>query len=184
MSEHTPSRRLASIDDLLLYRLSRFSAQAGAMVVRLCEGGFGITRREWRVLGLMHDGEELTSSALAERVQLDRARTSRVTSSLIDKGLLTREVPEGNRREVRLRLTPAAVGLKEALMPQVQVINQRILSVLSHEEMAQLDHLIQRLHLSAQTLSQELQGDLPKTQRRLGKSAKPVGLPRAKSSLR
>ena len=54
MQEPTPSRRLAGIDDLLLYRLSRFSSSAGAMVIRLCEGGFGITRREWRVIGLMH----------------------------------------------------------------------------------------------------------------------------------
>jgi DNA-binding MarR family transcriptional regulator len=184
MSEHTPSRRLASIDDLLLYRLNRLSAQAGAMVVRLCEGGFGITRREWRLLGLMQDGEELTSSALAQRVQLDRARTSRVTTSLIDKGLLAREVPQGNRREVRLRLTPAGLALRQALMPQVQTINQRILSVLNHDEMAQLDHLIQRLHVSAQTLSQALQEDLPKTQRRLGRAAKVAGVPKGKVPLR
>jgi DNA-binding MarR family transcriptional regulator len=176
MHEYTPSRRLAGIDDLLLYRLSRFSANAGAMVVRLCEGGYGITRREWRVLGLMQEQEELTSSALAQRAQLDRARTSRVTSSLIDKGLLVREVPQGNRREVRLRLTPAAIALRAQLMPQVQDINQRILSVLTHDEMAQLDNLIHRLHASAKQLSQSLQEALPKTQRRLGKAAKSVGV--------
>ena len=174
MSEDTPSRRLASIDDLLLYRLSRFGSLAGAMVVRLCEGGYGITRREWRVLGLMQPSETLTASALAQRVQLDRARTSRVISSLTDKGLLTRSVAPGNRREVRLQLTPAGAALREALMPQVQRINQRILSVLSHAEMVQLDALIQRLQTSAETVSQSLQPELPKTQRRLGRGGKPA----------
>ncbi len=41
----SPSQRLASIDDLLLYRLGRLSSMAGAWVVRLCEAGYGITRR-------------------------------------------------------------------------------------------------------------------------------------------
>ena len=172
MSDYTPSRRLAGIDDLLLYRLSRFSARAGTMVVRLCEGGYGITRREWRVIGLMQEDEPLTSSAVAQRIQLDRARTSRVLSSLVDKGLLSRTVPPDNRREVRVCLTPAGVALRQQLMPQVQRINQRILSVLTDAEMAQFDHMVQRLQAAADQLSQTLQADLPKTQRRLGRHGK------------
>ena len=50
-----PSQRLASVDDMLLYRLSHLTGAAGAMVVRLCEGGYGITRREWGVLAHLHD---------------------------------------------------------------------------------------------------------------------------------
>ena len=34
-------------NDLLMYRLNRLLAVAGSLVVRLCEGGYGITRREW-----------------------------------------------------------------------------------------------------------------------------------------
>ena len=172
MQEPTPSRRLAGIDDLLLYRLSRFSSSAGAMVIRLCEGGFGITRREWRVIGLMQVGESLTSSALAQRIQLDRARTSRVLSSLEEKGLLARAVPPDNRREVRICLTPKGVALRAQLMPQVQQINQRILSVLSEAEMTQFDHMVQRLQQAADQLSQTLQPELPKTQRRLGRQGR------------
>ena len=51
-----PSPRLSApqgLDDLLLYRLSRLLGVAGAPVIRLCEGQFGITRREWRVLALL-----------------------------------------------------------------------------------------------------------------------------------
>ena len=42
-----------SLDDLLLYRINRLLSVAGSMVIRLCEGRFGITRREWRVLALL-----------------------------------------------------------------------------------------------------------------------------------
>ena len=40
-------------EDLLMYRMYRLTSVAGAMVVRLCEGGFGITCREWRILALL-----------------------------------------------------------------------------------------------------------------------------------
>ena len=50
----TPSQRLASVEDMLLYRLSQLTAAAEAMVVRLCEGGYGITRREWAMLAQLH----------------------------------------------------------------------------------------------------------------------------------
>lgn len=78
----SPSQRLASIDDLLLYRLSRLSSVAGAMVVRLCEGGYGITRREWGVVAQLYENGSLPPSALAERMHRDRARTSRTLTAL------------------------------------------------------------------------------------------------------
>ncbi len=43
----------AAPDDLLLYRLSRLLGVGGIPVIRLCEGRFGTTRREWRVLALL-----------------------------------------------------------------------------------------------------------------------------------
>ncbi len=172
MRDITPSRRLAGIDDLLLYRLSRLSGLAGALVVRLCEGGYGITRREWRVLGLMKESEVLTSSALAERIQMDKARTSRVISGLTQRGLLNREIPPSNRREVRLSLTPAGVKLGQELMPQAREINRAILSVLTDDEMAQLDALILKLQGSTEQVSETMQAQLPKAQRRLGRGGK------------
>ena len=42
-----PGHRLAhpqAANDLLMYRLNRLIAVAGSLVVRLCEGGYGITR--------------------------------------------------------------------------------------------------------------------------------------------
>ena len=43
-----PGQRLThpvAANDLLMYRLNRLLAVAGSLVVRLCEGGYGITRR-------------------------------------------------------------------------------------------------------------------------------------------
>ena len=162
------SQSLRSINDLLLYRLGRLSANAGAMVVRLCEGNYGITRREWGVIGHLHEQGPLTPSALAVRFELDRARTSRMVTSLVTKGLVTRQTVPGNRRQAVLELTPAALALYDELMPQVQDINRRILSTLSADEMARLDNYMERLHSRIGEVRQELDAALPRTQRRLG----------------
>lgn len=169
MTVPTPSRRLGSINELLLYRLGRLNAQAGAIVVRLCEGGHGVTRREWGIIGHLYEQGALAPSALAERFELDRARTSRMITSLVDKGLVSRTAEPGNRKQARVALTAQGTALYEALMPQVKDINQRVLQVLSAAEMALLDDFIGRLHASAEKLRLALDDELPRAHRRLGR---------------
>ena len=163
------SQRLESFDDLLMYRLSRLLSVAGSMVVRLCEGTYGITRREWRIIGLLHGHEGLTPSALAQRVQLDRARTSRTISGLVKKKLIERTPAPGDRRGARLALTEAGRTLYQELMPQVVGINNQLLEILQEHEVQLLDDLLERLQWRSQQLSGSLHPDLPKANRHLGR---------------
>ena len=168
----SPSQRLASVDDLLLYRIGQLSAAAGAMVVRLCEGGYGITRREWGMLAQLHAHPEgLLSSVLAERMHRDRARTSRAISALLRKNLIVRTTLPHDRRSARVSLSPTGQALYAQLMPQIQDINSRILSVLSSAETAALDDALERLRQQALALQETLGPDLPKADRRRGRSA-------------
>ena len=169
----TPSQRLASVDDLLLYRLSQLMGSAGAMVVRLCEGGHGITRREWGVLAQLHGQPEgLLPSALAARMRRDRARTSRTLSALLHKGLIEREVLAHDRRSARVRLSAAGAAIYQQLMPQVQAINASLLQVLSPEQTQALDLALERLRERAQQLLGEMDQALPKADRRRGGRAR------------
>lgn len=171
MSAAPARSRLAQperLDDLLLYRANRFAADSGTIVVRLCEGRYGITRREWRVLSRLGqaEGEALLSSELAELIQLDRARTSRAITSLVAKGLLLREAGRSDRRQARLTLSPQGRALYEAFMPEVCEINRQILSVLSADEVDRLDDMLARLHAQALRLAADT--PLPKADRRRG----------------
>lgn len=168
----SPSQRLASIDDLLLYRLSRLSSVAGAIVVRLCEGGYGITRREWGVVAQLYENGCLPPSVLAERMHRDRARTSRTLTALGQKKLVLRTIPANDRRSALMGLTPAGRELYEALMPQIQVINSQILKALQPDEAACFDEALERLQARAQILVTELSPDLPKANRRQGQRGK------------
>ena len=143
-----------TIDDLFLYRISRLLVTGGAQVIRLCEGTFGITRREWRILALLAQGDGLVSSELAGRAQLDRARTSRTVTVLAAKQLVSRNPRPGDRRSVMLSLTPAGRALFDALFPQVAVINRSLLGALDDAELERLDTALDRLQARADTLVQ------------------------------
>ncbi|MFM1907919.1 MAG: HTH-type transcriptional regulator MhqR [Pseudomonadota bacterium] len=167
-----PSQRPASIDDLLLYRLGRLTSVAGAMVVRLCEGGHGITRREWGVVAQLYESGSLPPSVLAERMQRDRDRTSRTLTALCQKQLVLRTIPANDRRRALVTLSPAGRQLYEALMPQVAAINSQILSALQPDEAAQFLDYLARLQRGALGLRAELSPDLPKANRRQGQRGK------------
>ncbi|RUR68294.1 MarR family transcriptional regulator [Variovorax guangxiensis] len=154
-----------TLDDLLLYRTSRLLSVAGSMVIRLCEGRFGITRREWRLIATLAGHGALGSSQLAEHAQLDRARTSRAVSSLVEKELVSREQPAGDRRHVLLRLTARGTKLHAELYPLVCAINTELLGALKTDEVALLDDMLQRLHARGEAMVAAA-ADLPKADRR------------------
>jgi DNA-binding MarR family transcriptional regulator len=162
----SPSQRLASIEDLLLYRLGRLSNTAGALVVRLCEGGYGITRREWAMVAHLYENGALPPSVLAERMHRDRARTSRTLTALGKKQLVMRTVTPGDRRGARVELTPAGQQLYEDLMPRIQDINGQVLSALQGDEVVQFDDVLARLLLRAQSMVVELSPNWPRANRR------------------
>ena len=67
---HDGAQRLTqpeTANDLLMYRLNRLLATAGSLVVRLCEGGYGITRREWGLLMVLAQQPQMPPAELARR---------------------------------------------------------------------------------------------------------------------
>src|SRR3569623_1591434 len=141
-----------SLDDVLLYRMSRLRSTAGSMVIRLCEGSFGITRREWRLIALLAQEEGVLSSQLAKRAQLDRARTSRAVTSLVAKKLIRRTPGPADRREVRLALTEAGRNLYSRMFPLVRGINHELLSVLTPAQLRTVDRGLDALQLRADAM--------------------------------
>lgn len=168
-AQRHPWRQPSELDDLFLYHLARLMSSAGTMVVRLCEGGFGITRREWRMIGLLATKGAMQPSQLAELAQLDRTRTSRTISTLIAKGLLHKQGMAGDGRQAMVQLTDAGLALHTQLFPQIQAINQELLGDVSDAELEVLSQVFERVRNRA-ALMQE-QGSFPKAERRRGRAA-------------
>lgn len=153
----------AAVDDLLLQRISRLLATAGGMVTRICEGRFGITRREWRMLAFLAKEQGIPPSQLAERAQLDRARTSRAITSLVGKQLVAREPKPGNRREAILTVTAEGRQVYDTMLPLAVAINHRLVAALAPHDAERLDRMLDQLQACADDMLAH--SDLPKARR-------------------
>lgn len=157
------------LDELLNFRLHMLHAASGAPIVRLLEGRHGVTRREWRLLALLADRGPLSPSELAAQGQLDRARTSRSISMLVEKKLILREPLVADPRRARVSLTPAGRQVYDAVFPLVADVNAQLVSALDDALLAALDTAIERLTHKARELNQALATDV-KARRQQGGS--------------
>ncbi len=137
------------VDDLLNYRLSCLLAASGAMITRLCEGRYGITRREWRVIALLAAHGAMSPSELAQRAQLERARVSRLVTGLAGKGLLARIGDTEDKRRATVRLTAAGQALYDELLPRSIQFNREVLSALDPEELRSFESALDKLTAQA-----------------------------------
>jgi DNA-binding MarR family transcriptional regulator len=149
--------------ELFLYRLTRLQAVAVAPVGRLCQARYGISRREWRLIVVLARHGPVLSSELADFAQLDRARTSRIVTVLVDLKLVAREVIPSDRRQARVSLTDQGRALYDEFLPVVVELNRQLLQALQPEEIAQLDGLMDRLAERAKANLAAL--DLPRQRR-------------------
>lgn len=140
------------LDDLLLYRLSRVMRATSCLVVRLLEGEYGITRREWALLAALHGCEALTSSALADRLQLDRVRTSRALQGLLAKALVHTRRDAQDGRKVWVSCSEAGQALYAEVFPRVAQINVELSAALAPEALAVLWHSLDDLEAQGRRL--------------------------------
>ena len=165
MSIASPS----AVDELLNYRLNVLLAQSGALTTRWCEGRFGITRREWRIIALLAVDGPISMGRLSERANLEPDRISRLFSSLREKHLVDRVPDLHDRRRALVNLTPRGRSLYDEMFPISVGIHQSVLHDLTFSEMQTLDSLLSRLTERARTLTDQTT-QAPKASRRLGGS--------------
>lgn len=142
-----------TVDDLLNYRLSRLLAASGAMVVRLCEGRYGITRREWRLIALIAAHGAMSPSELSERAHLERPRTSRHITELVEKRLIRRVKNPSDGRRAEVDLTTEGHRLYDELFPQSVRFHSEVLSVLSPAELRAFEAALAKLTVNAERIA-------------------------------
>jgi DNA-binding MarR family transcriptional regulator len=150
--------------DLFLFRLAKLASVSGQPLVRLCEGKYGITRREWRLIVVLSQEGPLLSTALARRASIEPARTSRTVTQLVARGLAERIPRSSDRRCIEIHLTPRARDIYADLYPVVQEIEGALLAGLSADDRAELSSLLSVLESTAGALVPP--EDLPKADRR------------------
>src|SRR6476659_4436248 len=69
-----------------------------------CNTAAGLTLPQYRVLGLLASGDE-RASLLASRVSVAKPTLTAIVDSLFERGFVAREIPDGDRRSIRLSIT-------------------------------------------------------------------------------
>ncbi len=99
----------------------------------------------WQLIsGIAYDGLH-SQVALAERVSLDPASTSRALSQLEDAGLVRRERNHEDRRQVSVNLTPAGRRWYARVRLDVMSELEPVFSNLTQAEARQLEALLLKL---------------------------------------
>jgi DNA-binding MarR family transcriptional regulator len=157
-------------DQLLNYQLKRLLMIGGAPAVRLCEGGYGIARQEWRLLAALVEHGPLSPTDLAEQAHIELARVSRTVKSLAAKHFVERVTSTSDRRRALLAATGNGQQLYRELLPQLAAINARLMAVLDAGEALLLEQFLARLTVQAEAIHAAGDGVAVKTDRHLGGS--------------
>lgn len=83
---------------------------------------YGVTEQQWRVIRVLDEQGKLDASEVAERAFILAPSLTRMIRSLEERGLITRQSGEVDKRRVFLKIAPAG----KALIRQVQPDSQRI----------------------------------------------------------
>jgi DNA-binding MarR family transcriptional regulator len=101
-----------------------------AWLARVLEGArTELTLPQYRLLALMVDGEE-RASHLAGQLELAKPTVSATIDTLVEHGLVERASVEGDRRAVRLTITPAGrkafAGTEESMRTRLDSVLRNV----------------------------------------------------------
>ena len=105
---------------------------------------------QWTTLVALHDGRISTAGDLAHNICHDAGSLTRLIDQMVERGLVSRQRSESDRRVVSLALTPRGSSLVEALAPRVMHFWNKLLSGFSHQEIDTLIALLTRLVIVAE----------------------------------
>lgn len=108
----------------------------------------GITRPQWRVLGLLHRFGGSTQVALAEMMDVEPITLGRMIDRLQDAGLVERRADPSDRRAWRIHLTPTGEARLEDLKPLATELFADAVSGLSNDQQAELEAMLDIIRLN------------------------------------
>jgi DNA-binding MarR family transcriptional regulator len=138
-----------TIKDLLSYRIHRLANALSRGAALRYRQEFEVSLMEWRIIALLGDFAPMTLKELAKESGLDKSLASRAVASLVERGLVLREIGRQDAREVALRLSAGGSRLHQGLMRAALERDEAFAACMSEEERAVLDRVIGRLEREA-----------------------------------
>ncbi len=105
----------------------------------------GLTPPQFDVIATLGNTDGMSMKAVAEKTLVTKGTLTGIIDRLEEKGLVRREVPEGNRRSFTLMLTPEGQRLFEEVFPDhINHLKQRF-DQMDKADLQQLQKLLRKL---------------------------------------
>lgn len=128
------------------YRLAVAAQKLSEMLARQYRERFDISIPEWRVLVHLTQSDGVSVRDIEARVAMEKSKVSRAASRLEENGFVVKKAHEGDRRLVRLELTPEGRALMADLLPLAEAFQYEISEKLGEAQRgfeAGLDRLLE-----------------------------------------
>ncbi len=146
---------------LLTHRILVLSNTLGKGAVRLYAQRYGVQLAEWRLLSaLMIDGSG-SVNGLALALGTDKGWISRTAAALFRKGLAVRVDDELDARRFQIVVTDAGRALYARILPAAVKRQNSLVSVLTDDERATLDRILEKLLCEAEKLADSTGDETP-----------------------
>ncbi|NQZ86418.1 MAG: winged helix DNA-binding protein [Colwellia sp.] len=137
------------------YQLTQLQAKVSDNIAEIYTGRFELSRQEWRVLASLGNGELLSAKQIGEQTNLEKMPASRAITKMQTQGLLVKSTDKTDKRSSLLKLTEQGLSIYQQLIPMVLEREQELLSVLSVQEKAQLNEIIEKLTLKSMEITKK-----------------------------
>jgi DNA-binding MarR family transcriptional regulator len=129
----TPSagRPALHLPGFVPFRLNRLAAAVSEHLADIYRERFGLEIPEWRVMATVGPVRGCTAQYIAASTRMHKTRVSRAIANLVRRRLIERSSSARDRRQMRLRLTPAGRRTYEALVPLALERERQLLACLS-----------------------------------------------------
>lgn len=135
------------LDGFLPYRLSVLSNAVSRKIAAIYEREFELSVWQWRIIAVLGEREGLTSTEVAQRTLMDKPTVSRAAASLIERGILERQIDADDRRRAPMRLTEEGQAIYAAVIPRALESERELLDALTADEAETLHVLLSRLSM-------------------------------------
>lgn len=147
------------IRDHVVFRLALYTTIADRNGKVLFPDRFGLTLREYRILGVIGYAEPISLMDLADECYLDKGQVSRVVSKLSAEGQIVRiHDDDVSARGGKLKLTDKGRALLDKALAYGQELNEKALSVLTDSERRLFSDWLDRILAHARSMYDETHG--------------------------
>lgn len=134
-----------ALERFLPYRLSVLTNTVSRALARVYQDRFGLSIPQWRVMAALGRFPGLSANEVAEKTAMDKVTVSRAVSGMLARELVERQTDSADRRRASLRLTAQGAAIYAEIVPIARAYEARLVALLSAEDRAVLDRLLDRL---------------------------------------